>query len=245
MTHMSMSFFSAASMTVSIFSAVQVFAWVATIWEGRPVATASFHFGLGFLAMLVIGGLNGIATAVIPLDWQLTDTYFVVAHLHYVLVGTNMFPVFAAFYCWLPKITGRMLNETLGKISFWIMVVGFNVGFFPMHLLGIEGMPRRIYTYAPGLGLDSLNFISTIGVFILGFGMLLSLWNFFSSVILGRGVLAGKNPWGADTLEWSTDSPPAPYGSVHIPTAAGAGAHGARPYARHRLVSALPRFFKA
>ena len=218
MSHLSMSFFSAASMTISIFSAVQVFAWVATVWKGRPVLTAAMHYALGFLGLLVIGGLNGIATAVIPLDWQLTDTYFVVAHLHYVLVGTNMFPVFAAFYYWLPKITGRMLSETLGKVSFWFMFVGFNVGFFPMHLLGIEGMPRRIYTYASGLGWDSLNFTSTIGVFILSFGILLSLINFFVSVTFKHGKLAGKNPWGADSLEWSTDSPPAPYGSVHIPT---------------------------
>jgi len=214
--HMGMSFFSAASMTISIFTIVQVFAWLATVWKGRPVLTTAMHFAIGFIALIVVGGLSGVVTAVIPVDWQMTDTYFVVSHIHYVLVGANMMPVFAAFYYWTPKMTGRMLDETLGKISFWIMFVGFNLAFFPMHLLGVLGMPRRIYTYKPGLGWDSINMLITVGAFILAFGILLSLINFFWS--LRHGHLAGKNPWNADTLEWSTESPPAPYGSVHIPT---------------------------
>jgi cytochrome c oxidase subunit I len=216
MSQMGMSFFSAASMTISIFSAVQVFAWIATVWSGRPVRTASFHFAMGFIALLVIGGLNGIATAVIPLDWQVHDTYFVVSHLHYVLVGTNLFPVLAGFYYWLPKITGRLMSEKLGIWSFWVSFVGINLTFFPMHILGIEGMTRRVYTYPGGVGWDSLNMLSTIGAFVLGFGILLSVINFFQS--LRYGLLAGPNPWLADTLEWSTASPPAAYGSVHIPT---------------------------
>jgi len=214
--HLSMSFFSAASMTISVFSAVQVFAWIATIWTGRPVITTSFLFAVGFLSLLVIGGLNGIVTAVIPVDWQVTDTYFVVSHLHYVLVGTNMFPVFAAFYYWLPKITGRMMNERLGKWSFWIMFVGFNLAFFPMQNAGLLGMPRRIYTFPSGMGWDGVNLLETIGAFILAGGILISIWNFFFS--MRNGEMASKNPWNADSLEWETDSPPKAFGTVHIPS---------------------------
>jgi heme/copper-type cytochrome/quinol oxidase subunit 1 len=203
-------------MTISVFSAIQVFAWLATLWTGRPVFTASLTFALGFIAALVVGGLNGIVTAVIPVDWQLTDTYFVVAHLHYVLVGANLFPVFAALYYWLPKMSGRMLNERLGQWSFWLMFIGFNVAFFPMQITGVLGMPRRLYTYPAGLGWEALNMTSTIGALILAVGILISLWNFLVS--MRRGALAGNNPWRADTLEWATASPPAPYGSVHLPT---------------------------
>jgi cytochrome c oxidase subunit 1/cytochrome c oxidase subunit I+III len=216
MSSMSMSFFAAASMTISIFSAVQVFAWVATLWQGRPVMTTSLLFALGFLAVFVIGGLNGIVTAVIPFDWQLTDTYFVVSHLHYVLVGANVFPVVAAFYYWLPKMTGRMLDERLGKWSFWIMFVGFNQTFFPMHILGLLGMPRRIYTYPAVTGWGRLNMIETVGTYVLTVGILISVWNFFRSLRVGEP--AGKNPWNADSLEWDTESPPAVYGSEEIPT---------------------------
>ena len=214
--HMGMSFFSAASMTISLFTAIQVFAWLATIWKGRPVLTAAMYFAVGFIALIVIGGLNGIVTAVIPVDWQMTDTYFVVSHLHYVLVGANMMPVFAGLYYWYPKMTGRLMNEALGKISFWVIFIGLNLTFFPMHMLGILGMPRRIYTYKAGLGWGSMNMIVTVGAFILVIGILLTLINVFQSLKHGR--IAGRNPWNADTLEWSTESPPAPYGSEHIPT---------------------------
>jgi cytochrome c oxidase subunit 1/cytochrome c oxidase subunit I+III len=216
MSTMSMSFFSAASMTISIFSAVQVFAWIATVWKGRPVMSTAFHFAMGFLAVFIIGGLNGIITAVVPFDWQLTDTYFVVAHIHYVLVGANMLPVFAAFYYWYPKMTGRMLGERLGKVSFWWIFIGLNLAFFPMHILALMGMPRRQYTYAQGLGWGAINLVETIGAFILGFGILLTIINFIKAV--RGGAMAGSNPWNADTLEWSTSSPPPSYGSVHIPT---------------------------
>jgi heme/copper-type cytochrome/quinol oxidase subunit 1 len=203
-------------MTISIFTAIQVFAWIATLWRGRPVLTTSLYFALGFIALLVVGGLNGVVTAVIPIDWQVTDTYFIVAHLHYVLIGANVFPVFAAFYFWMPKMTGRMMNERFGKWSFWTMFIGFNIGFFPMQLLGILGMPRRIYTYPAGAHWAMLNMISTIGAFTLGIGILLSLWNFIES--MRNGTMAGNNPWNADGLEWALESPPAEYAWIHLPT---------------------------
>ncbi len=215
MSDMAMSFFSAGSMTISIFTTVTIFAWIATVWKGRPVATTSMYYALGSIALLVIGGLSGVFTGVIPVDWQVHNTYYVVAHIHYVLIGANVFPVFAAFYYWLPKMTGRMMNETIGKWSFWVMFLGFNVGFFPMHILGLLGMPRRIYTYEPGLGFGSMNMVVTIGSFLFGLGILVSIINFFVS--LRSGELAGKNPWNSDGLEWETDSPPKPYATVHIP----------------------------
>ena len=218
MSDIAMSFFSAGSMTISIFTTIQVFAWVATVWKGRPVPTASMHYALGSVVMLVIGGLSGVFTGVIPVDWQVHNTYYVVAHIHYVLIGSNLFPVFAGFYYWLPKMTGRMMNERLGKWSFWVMFLGFNIGFFPMHILGLLGMPRRIFTYASGLGYDGWNTLVTVGSFVLGIGILLSIINLLVS--LRKAPDAGRNPWNADGLEWDTDSPPAPYATLHIPLVA-------------------------
>jgi len=215
MSDMAMSFFSAGSMTISIFTTIQVFAWLATIWKGKPVATTSMYYASASVALLVVGGLSGIFTGIIPVDWQVHNTYYVVAHIHYVLIGANVFPVFAGFYYWLPKMMGRMMNETLGKLSFWVMFVGFNVGFFPMHILGLEGMPRRIYTYQPGLGFESGNMVVTVGSFVFGLGVLISVINFFIS--RKRGELAGPNPWNSDGLEWASDSPPESYELAHIP----------------------------
>ncbi len=218
MSDLTMSFFSAGSMTVSLFTTITIFAWVATVWKGRPVATTAMYFALGSVALLVIGGLSGVVTGIIPVDWQIHNTYYVVAHIHYVLIGANVFPVFSGLYFWIPKMTGRMLNEKLGKWSFWVMFVGFNVGFFPMHIVGLMGMPRRVYTYPSGLGLGPMNQVMTYGAFLLGVGILLSIINLFYS--LRRGPLAGNNPWNADGLEWAMQSPPPVYEVVRIPAVA-------------------------
>jgi cytochrome c oxidase subunit I len=215
MSQTAMSIFAAASMTISIFSTIQVFAWLATLWHGRLVVTTATRFVIGFIALFIIGGLNGVITGFIPFDWQLTDTYFVVAHLHYVLIGANLFPVMAAFYYWLPKMTGRLLDERMGKWSFWTMFVGFNVAFLPMHLTGLAGMPRRIYTYDAGMGWDTLNMVITAGAVLFALGLLLSMINVFVSQ--RRGALAGNDPWRADGLEWSMPSPPPAYAFERLP----------------------------
>lgn len=218
MSDMAMSFFSAGSMTISLFTTVQIFAWVATMWKGRVVRTTAMHFAMGSIALLVIGGLNGVFTGIIPVDWQAHNTYFVVGHIHYVLIGANVFPVFAGFYYWLPKMTGHMMGERLGRWSFWVMFIGFNVGFFPMQILGLMGMPRRIYTYPAGMNWGTMNMVETVGAFTLGIGILLSVINFIYSIKYGAS--AGKNPWNSDGLEWDLDSPPEPYSVVHMPTVA-------------------------
>jgi len=211
----SMSFFSGASIIIAIPSAIAVFAWIATMWLGTPVWKTPMMFVAGFVVLFVIGGVSGVVTAAVPFDWQVTDTYFVVAHIHYVLIGINVFPVVAAFYYWMPKITGRMMSETLGKWNFWTMFIGFNLGFFPMHISGLLGMPRRVYTYPASAGWGSVNLITTIGSAIFAVGVLLFVINIFVS--LRRGAYAGSNPWDAGTLEWAMESPPPPYNFAVIP----------------------------
>ncbi len=213
-----MSFFSAASIVITLPSAVAVFAWLATIWYGRPVITTAFLFFASMILLFVIGGVSGFMTASVPVDWQLTDTYFVVAHLHYVLIGINLFPVVGAIYFWFPKMTGRMLNERLGRWNFWTMFLGFNLAFLPMHVTGLLGMPRRVYTYAPDMGWNSLNLITSIGSFVFAIGVLLLLVNVARS--LKAGARAGANPWDAPTLEWSVASPPPAYNFAVIPVVA-------------------------
>ena len=215
----SASFFSAASMTVSLPSGIGVAAWITTIWFGRPVFRTPFLFMLGFLVLFVIGGLSGVMTGFVDLDRQVHDSYFVVAHLHYVLVGANVFPVLGGIAYWFPKVTGRLLSERLGRWSFWLSFVGFNLGFFPMHLLGIAGMPRRVYTYGAGLGWERDNMLATIGAYVFALGLLVFLVNVLRSRRAGEP--AGHNPWGASTLEWSIPSPPPPYNFARIPTVRG------------------------
>jgi cytochrome c oxidase subunit I+III len=211
-----MSVFSGFSFAIAIPSAIAVAAWIATVWTGRPVFKTPMLFALGFIVLFVIGGVSGVVTAAVPYDWQVSDSYFIVAHIHYVLIGINVFAVMAALYFWLPKITGRMLDEQLGKWNFWTMFIGMNIAFFPMHIAGILGMARRVYTYPAGSGLETPNLITSVGAAIFAIGVLLFLVNFARSIRWGD--LAGPNPWDAATLEWSTPSPPPPYNFAVIPT---------------------------
>ena len=210
-----LAFFSGASLVITLPSAVAVFAWVATIWTGRPVITTAFLFFASMIILFVIGGVSGVMTASVPVDWQLTDTYFIVAHIHYVLIGINVFPVVGGIYYWFPKMTGRLLNEKLGKWNFWVMFTGFNAAFLPMHTLGLLGMPRRIYTYSANMGWGLQNLIVSLGSGLFAVGVLLLLTNVWVS--RKRGEQAGPNPWGAPTLEWAVSSPPPPYNFAVIP----------------------------
>jgi cytochrome c oxidase subunit I len=209
------SMFTASSMLIAVPSGLQIFCWLATLWDGRPVYRTPLLFVLGFFAIFVLGGLTGVMVASVPIDMQVHDTYFVVAHFHYVLIGGAVFPLIGAVYYWFPKLTGRMLSETLGRWNFWLAFIGFNVAFFPMHILGLMGMPRRVYTYTPDMGWDHLNLMSSAGgvVFAASFALLIA--NVIRS--LRRGEPAGDNPWGASTLEWATSSPPPPYNFSRIP----------------------------
>ncbi|MEY2567948.1 MAG: cytochrome c oxidase subunit [Actinomycetota bacterium] len=219
MPPLAMSFFSAASLLIVLPSGVQFFAWIATMWKGKVELTTPFLFCLGFLLIFLLGGITGVMVAVMPFDWQAHDSYFVVAHFHYVLNGAVVFPIFGALYFWLPKMTGKLLDERLGKLSFWVMFVGFNLSFFPMHILGFLGMPRRIYTYPAGLGWGGINALVSIGGAVFGLGTALTLLNIAVSRRWGKP--AGADPWKADTLEWSTTSPPPHYNFLAIPEVTG------------------------
>ncbi|MEX0658183.1 MAG: cbb3-type cytochrome c oxidase subunit I [Egibacteraceae bacterium] len=210
-----LSFFAAASMVIAIPAGVQIFAWLATIWAGRPVWKTPFLFVVGFLIIFVIGGITGVMLAAVPFDLQAHDTYFVVGHLHYVLIGGVAFPIFAGVYYWFPKFTGRLLDERLGRWNFWLLFTGVNLAFFPMHQAGLLGMPRRVYTYQAGLGWDVYNLVSTIGVLVIVPGIAVFIWNVVRSY--RRGEEAGHNPWGADTLEWALTSPPAQHSWSALP----------------------------
>jgi cytochrome c oxidase subunit I len=199
-------FFMLSSFLIAVPTGVKIFNWTATLWRGAIEFKTALLFAVGFLGTFLMGGITGIFVAVFPVDWQLTDTYFIVAHMHYVLVGGAVFAALSGIYYWFPKMTGRMLSEGIGKASFWMVLVGFHVTFLIQHSIGLDGMPRRVYEY-PNVGhLELYNLISTIGSFILGIGVMLTVYNVARS--LKRGTIAGPDPWKANTLEWFTSSPP-------------------------------------
>jgi len=209
------SVFALATMTIAIPTGIKIFNWLSTLWGGSIRFTTPMLFALGFLWMFMIGGFSGIMHSAAPSDMQQHDSYFVVAHFHYVLIGGAVFALFAGLYYWFPKLTGKLMNEKLGKLNFWLMFVGFNITFFPMHFLGLMGMPRRIYTYDAALGLDFWNSVSTVGAYVLAVGVFVYLVNLAMS--LAKGERCEADVWDARTLEWSLPSPVPPYNFARIP----------------------------
>ena len=209
------SFFTASSMAVAIPSGLQVFCWIATLWDGKLRLQTPLLFVFGFIFNFVLGGLTGVMVASVPIDTQVHDTYFVVAHFHYVLIGGAVFPLLGGIYYWFPKFYGRLLDERMGRWNFWLAMVGFNLTFFPMHILGLMGMPRRVFTYPAEMGWGPMNLASTIGAFLFAGSFVLLAWNIVRS--LKRGPIAGPDPWQAGTLEWATASPPPSYNFAFIP----------------------------
>jgi len=230
-------FFMISSMIIAVPTGIKIFNWLATTWRGNLIFDTPMLFALGFIALFTMGGLSGIFLAAFPVDWQVTDTYYVVAHFHYVLFGGTMFGIFGGLFYWWPKMFGRMLDERLGKIQFWLMFVGFNVAFLPMHMLGLLGMPRRIWTYHHGGLWETYNMISTIGSGIMSIGLLVFVANVWIAHVLRRGVRVGNDPWLADTLEWYAASPPIPHNFDSVPYVT-----SARPLRdlRRRLAEELP-----
>jgi cytochrome c oxidase subunit I len=199
-------FFMLSSFAIAVPTGIKIFNWIATLWKGSIVFKTPLYFAAALPALFVIGGISGVILAVFPVDWQLHDSYFVVAHLHYVLFGGSVFGIFAGIYYWFPKMTGRMMSEGLGKLSFWVMFIGFNMTFLVQHSAGLSGMPRRVYDYSGDLGVGGYNMISTIGSFMLGIGVLLTVINALRSY--KNGKVAGNDPWKGNTLEWYVQSPP-------------------------------------
>ena len=217
-------FFMASTMLIAVPTGVKIFSWLGTIWGGALRFKTATLFAMAFIVIFTIGGISGIFLGSVPVDVQLSDTMYVVAHIHYVLVQGALFCMFAAMYYWMPKMSGRMLSETLGRLHFFLFFIGVNLAFFPMHQLGLDGMPRRVFHYPQSPEWAGLNLISTIGAYIIAAAIVVFLWNFFFSIVLGNGKPAGDDPWEADTLEWATTSPPQPYNFARIPVV-----HSARP----------------
>jgi cytochrome c oxidase subunit 1/cytochrome c oxidase subunit I+III len=209
------SFFSASSMLIGIPTGIKIFNWIGTMYGGRIRLTVSMMFAVAFLIEFTIGGLTGIAFSIVPIDWQLTDSYFVVAHLHYVFVGGSLFGLFSGLFYWFPKITGRMLSEKLGKWFFWLFVIGFNLTFFLQHFLGMMGMARRVYTYAEIPYYTLLNFLSSSGAYLMAAAALVLLYNIYKT--MKESVIENKDPWNAFTLEWYAASPPNEKNFVNVP----------------------------
>jgi cytochrome c oxidase subunit 1 len=202
-------------MLIAIPTGVKIFNWLGTMWGGKLEFKTAMLFAVGFITLFTIGGLSGFMHASPPADLQQTDTYFIVAHIHYVLFGGAIMGIFAGIYYWFPKITGRLLDERLGKLHFWIQMFAMNLAFFPMHFVGLLGMPRRVYTYAPDLGFNDMNFWSTIGALLIAPAILIFIWNLVKS--WRSGAPAGPDPWGAPTLEWAIPSPPPVYNFGTVP----------------------------
>jgi cytochrome c oxidase subunit 1 len=221
-----------STLLIAVPTGIKVFSWLATLWEGKIHLNTPMLFALGFISTFVIGGLSGVYLAAVPIDIHASDTYFIVAHIHYVLFGGSVFTIFAGIYYWFPKMTGRMFDERLGKLHFWLTFVAFNVTFFPMHWVGLDGMPRRVADYAATYG--ALNMVVSIASFALGASVIVFAYNIVTS--WARGPIAGSNPWRAMTIEWQDSSPPPVFNFDEIPQVVGGPYEYGVPGARHAVL---------